>query len=132
MPRGRFVNRPYEALQIKDYLLASSTATATAAVIPGLGVVTCAEDFFNSSIICSFGFSPNQIIKCNTVVISKLYCRPERKLALSPFISLVNGKLHIQQFGYLLLCFIAIFSQIAHSWIYKHILTSQIVCEIII
>jgi hypothetical protein len=29
MPRGRFVNRPYKALYIKDYLLASSIATAT-------------------------------------------------------------------------------------------------------
>lgn len=32
MPRGRFVNRPYEALYNKDYLLASSIATATATV----------------------------------------------------------------------------------------------------
>ena len=39
MPRGRFVNRPYEALQIKDYLLASSIATATATVIPTMGLL---------------------------------------------------------------------------------------------
>ena len=39
MPRGRFVNRPYKALQIKDYLLASSTATATATVIPTIGLL---------------------------------------------------------------------------------------------
>ena len=43
MPRGRFVNRPYEALYIKDYLLASSIATATATVILSLWVVTCAD-----------------------------------------------------------------------------------------
>ena len=39
MPRGRFVNRPYEALQIKDYLLASSIATATATVMPTMGLL---------------------------------------------------------------------------------------------
>ena len=39
MPRGRFVNRPYEALHIKDYLLASSIATATATVIPTMGLL---------------------------------------------------------------------------------------------
>jgi len=39
MPRGRFVNRPYEALYIKDYLLASSIATATATVIPTMGKI---------------------------------------------------------------------------------------------
>ena len=39
MPRGRFVNRPYEALSIKDYLLASSIATATATVIPTMGLL---------------------------------------------------------------------------------------------
>ena len=40
MPRGRFVNRPYEALLIKDYLPASSIATRAGAVIPSLGGVT--------------------------------------------------------------------------------------------
>ena len=51
MPRGRFVNRPYEALYIKDYLLASSFATATAtchvkqpAVVSNHGVVICADE----------------------------------------------------------------------------------------
>ena len=43
MPRGRFVNRPYEALSIKDYLLASSIATATATVILSLRVVAGAD-----------------------------------------------------------------------------------------
>ena len=53
MPRGRFVNRPYEALQIKDYLLASSFATATATchlnnlrLLPTMGLV---NSIINSS-----------------------------------------------------------------------------------
>ena len=39
MPRGRFVNRPYEALYCKNYLQASSIATATATVIPTMGLL---------------------------------------------------------------------------------------------
>ena len=72
-------------------------------------------------------FSPNQVVKCNIVIIGKPYCRPQRKLSLSAFVSLVNGKLHIKQLGYLFLCFIAIFSQIAYSRIHKHFFTSHIV-----
>ena len=65
-----------------------------------------------------FDLSPDQVVERNVIVIGKLYCRPERKLALSALISLVNGELHIQQFGDLLLCFIAILTQITYSRIH--------------
>ena len=51
---GAYGMLPYEALKIKDYLLASSTATATATVIPGLGVVTCADESHHLCALVSF------------------------------------------------------------------------------
>ena len=89
-------------------------------------------DNINLCMVFSFNFPADQVVKRHTIIIGKLYCRPQRKLSLPSLIPLVNGKLHIKQFSYLLLRFITIFSQITYSWIHKHFLTSHIVCKIII
>ena len=54
MPRGRFVNRPYEALQMGDYLLASSIATATLVVEAdgGLTQIIVFDDVRYLIVIC--------------------------------------------------------------------------------
>ena len=69
MPRGRFVNRPYEALQIKDYLQASSIATATATCHIGMTQRNVAyfsfllRCFLNSYSYCH-GHTNHRVVTC--------------------------------------------------------------------
>lgn len=73
--------------------------------------------------------SPDKVVERYVIIIGKLYCRPERDLALARFVAAVDGQLHIEQFGDILLRFVVIFTQIADASVYEHNATSQIFCN---
>ena len=61
MPRSRFVNRPYEALYIKDYLPASSIATATGAVIETCGLLLA--PIIEAALVCKLACARVEVLK---------------------------------------------------------------------
>ena len=63
MPRGRFVNRPYEALYCKNYLQTSSIATATATVIPTIGLLPAPDNRHRASLQACLQASRGRLLR---------------------------------------------------------------------